>query len=399
MATGSPSAYWLAMLPWLQVRSEVRIGDARFVHVDAAHPERSVPALEPVAKDCAQVLRSFRLSGASGIPACTFLLPDGWDPTVYPDDAAQAKLYWAASLLMLSALSANEYGQHNAWCANARTFQLNLVKFTSPPGYLPLTRRRRDRESLTIGAEWGDPLFHIPDECNPPMPVSVDKRLASSLGSLEDDDPLAQRLRLALPFFGWANTLADSSSWEMEIIAFVAALEALLGSNGQYTVAKAVRHLLQPYGSIRVRDARRTRPKITTRGGHAAQQEGWHVHGLLIHELYDIRNGLAHKGFCDTAELAWFPYEHLAMGAFLFPLLVKLLLARRGRYELTWDDKGACDAVDPLLAAPVWFDWRNPAYDGQAADTKWAAILLQETDARHRREGIELAKQVFRRET
>jgi hypothetical protein len=325
------------------------------------------------------------------------LLPDDRDPQVPLDEAAEARLYRMSNLLMLSALSSNEYGYHNSWCANARMFQLHVARFPLPPGYVNLLGRRRDGTSVTVGARWGDALFYVPTECNPPMTVSVDQRLASSLGCLEDGHPLARRLRLALPFFAWANTLAETSSWEMEIIALVAAFEKLLGRGGRSGVADEVQRLLGPYDSVPVRNAPRlARPNIRAK---AAQQED-PVRRPWVDELYYIRNGLAHPRPADIQNLAWHPHEHLAMGALLFPLLVKLLLAQNGLYDLTLDDKAACDAVDMLLAETVWFNWEE--FAGSECDhyvgTNWAATLCRAKRARGQKESVEIAKRVLERQ-
>ena len=392
MSADSRPTYWVAMLPWLQLPSEVRLGDVRFVPMETAAPGDAVPELGPVSEEASKVLRSFRLSYQSPINHCTLLVPDGYDPTVPPDDTARAHFYQTTNLLMLSALAANRYGEHNTWNANASMFSLRIATFTSPlGGYLPLYQRRHDGSAVTVGAKWGNPLFYIPDECNPPHPPrSVDKNLVSALGSLDSTLPLAQRLSLSLRFFAEANTLVGTSSCEMEIIALITALESLLGVGGRYTLARGARRLLKPHGRIRVRDARRSRPNLRPKGDHVAKQEDWFLHGFLIHELYGMRNDLLHSGSCDTSKLAWQPGEHLAMGAFLFPLLVKLLLAQDGTYELTWDDKAACDAVDMLLAETDWFigrDCEDSAYSFEAP-TVWAATLAE---ARRERQVVEVA--------
>jgi len=398
MCADPSSGYWLAVLPWLQLASEVRLDELRFLSVDTAHPDKAVAALERISRDCAQVLRSFRLSDQCSINRCTLLVPDGWDPCVPPDAAVQARFGRAKNLLMLAAFAANEYGYYNSRNANSSMFQLFIATFTSPPGYLSLLDRRHDRTSVAVGAKWGDPLFYVPEECNPPgpVPVSVDEALARALGSLADSHPLAQNIRLALPFFGWANTLASASSWEMEIIALVAAFENLLHEGKEAGVAKVVQQLLAPFGSVPVRDARRTRPKI--KAGAAQLEEP--VRRAWIRELYDVRNSLAHPKPRAVEELAWLPHEHLAMGAFLFPLLAKLLLAQCDLYGLTWDDKAACDAVDVLLSKTPWFNWGEVEHSECRWDaaTTWAATLEQARRTRREKEAEKIAKRMSRGE-
>ena len=390
MTTDSHPVYWLAILPWLHLSSEVRLGGVRFVSVDTAHPGQAIAELESISKDCAQVLRSWRLSHQCGINRCTLLIPNDWNPCVPPDNAAQAELGRMTNLLMLCAFAANRYGYHNSWNANASMFQLYTATFTSPPGYVGLTTRLRDGTSSTAGVRYGDPLFYVPAECNPPQPMSVDKRLAESIGSLEDSVPLAERLRFALPFFGWANTLAATSSWEMEIIALVAAFEKLLHQGSDSGVVNEIDRLLQGYETVPLRNARGTRPSITVKP--AAQNDP--VHKSWVRDLYRARHRSAHPRPNERPE--WEPYEHLAMGAFLFPLLVKLLLAQDDLYGLTWPDKAACDAVNMLLAKTDWFVWgevEDSAYSFDAP-TVWAATLKEANCVRSTKEAEEISGRI-----
>jgi hypothetical protein len=255
---------------------------------------------------------------------------------------------------------------------------------------------------MTIGAKWGNPLFYIPDQCNPPLPHSIDVALISSLSSLPEDHPMAQRLRLALPFFGWANSLANTSSWEMEVIALVAALEKLLEKSNELDVTKEIIRLLEPYRDIAsVSNASLGCSRLI---GRPLKSEKPVVKQWLC-ELYQIRNDQAHHK-PKTNRLKWLPYEHLVMGAFMFPLLVKLLLAAekdskgKDRYQLTWDDKAACDAIDTLLVKDAWFeqDKSNDSEDcWHEAPTIWAATLEQAKRERWQREAIEIAKRISER--
>lgn len=392
---------WLAILPWLKLSSEVGLGNLRFVPVEASHPEIALPELSPISKDCAQVLSTFRLTDKHSIEGCTVLVPRDWNVSAPPDGQAQRSFFHAANLLMLAAFASNRYGEINPQNANARMFQLHIAMFSSPPGYLPLYQRLRDGRSAVAGGRWGDALFHVPWECNPPCVVSVDEGLAAGLGRLSDSDDLTRRLTLALPFFGWANTNAETVSWEIEIIALVAAFEALLRKSGPAGVAHEVEALLRQYGSVRASQAVAARPNIFGGKGDMARREDWFLHACWVRDLYRVRNPTAHGGGCHTGKLAWALDEHLTMGAFLFPNLVKLLLANDGLYELTWDDRAACDAVDMLLAETDWFTHKRAEDDEDDhtthATTTWAATLRRASRARYAKESAEVAASIMER--
>src|SRR5574340_1775159 len=108
MASSQPT-YWMVVLPWLQLPEEVRIRDVCFVPVDACNPGRAVCALAPISDDCSQVLRRFR-DGGQPIQKCTLLVPDRYDPTTVPSEDRISEFGRLATLLMLSAFAASEYG-------------------------------------------------------------------------------------------------------------------------------------------------------------------------------------------------------------------------------------------------------------------------------------------------
>ena len=181
----------------------------------------------------------------------------------------------------------------------------------------------------------------------------------------------------------------------MEIISLVAAFEKLMGKGSESSVSKMLQQLLGPYRSVPVSDACRTRPNIKAK--EAQQQD--HVRGFWIQELYRIRNSSAHPRPCDTRRLAWLLGEHLTMGAFLFPLLVKLLLAEDHRYDLIWEDKAACDAVDMLLAQTDWFtrrDGEGSTYSSEAP-TVWAATLAEERRQRYSDDQDDVARRLWQK--
>ena len=75
-----------------------------------------------------------------------------------------------------------------------------------------------------------------------------------------------------------------------------------------------------------------------------------------MEELYDVRSKVVHKGQHAVRKWGWNIFEHLVMGAFVLPLVAKLLLERDGHYTRTTDDEARYLAVDKLLAVVGWVD-------------------------------------------
>jgi len=372
----------------------VRIGDISFVPVDALVPHRKLPMLEPIWRDCAQVFRSYRDGVKHSISRCVLAVPDDWTPRMPLSDATTTGLARAANMIMLAAFSANTYGHVNSWCANAQMFQLDIAVFTSPPGYVSISHRRRDGISGTAGARWGYPLFFIPRECAGTLPITVDRRLAKAVGPLYQTNPdLGRRLALAMPLFGLANTDSTLVGPDAELIMMAAAFDALLDTAKAKAFANRVAELMNSYGSVRVsglvkRDVRRVSREETG-------ASSW-LHYAWADEFYTRRNMLAHGKDPGLRQWTWEWYEHLAMGSFIFPLLVKLVLAGEGIYELTWDDKARCDAVDTLLSETEWFFYRHDRIgdDCPQEKTRWSAVLARAGRSRYQRESSEVSRRL-----
>jgi hypothetical protein len=76
--------------------------------------------------------------------------------------------------------------------------------------------------------------------------------------------------------------------------------------------------------------------------------------------------------------------EHLLIGAFVFPLLIKALLAGESFYSLTADDIGASRAVDKLLSTNQWGEMPE---ESSSNETRWSEIIGDEILHAHLEEG------------
>jgi len=156
-------------------------------------------------------------------------------------------------------------------------------------------------------------------------------------------------------------------------------LDAFKNVNGK------VSELLQPYVNITVDQAIATRPGIQLDQSEEATQKTWPVHRKWAQEFYRLRNDYVHGNDTNRRTWGWHPLEHLIMAAFVFPVLVKVLLMQEGHYQLTEDDEGRLLAIDEVLTITGW---------GQVTGTHSNATGWQETLRKSmRRHALELAVQ------
>jgi hypothetical protein len=185
--------------------------------------------------------------------------------------------------------------------------------------------------------------------------AKIDGGLLSALNSATNAKSVtADRLRTALPFFLLGNTDSASMTPLPEAILIVSAYEQLLHSGKEGTalaLATAFGSLFQQHGSVRVIDAKATRPDIEV---ESREEEQWFVHQKWAQELHTLRSKAAHRGHAKMRDWGWNFTEHLLMAAWVFPLALKLLLEKEGHYQLTDNARSHCHAIDEILNAKEW---------------------------------------------
>jgi hypothetical protein len=184
--------------------------------------------------------------------------------------------------------------------------------------------------------------------------------------------------------------MANTDSWAFrpsaELLMVASMFEHILQRDTKVKLAEEFSALFQGYGSITVEQATQ-RPGIVLDKNLGGRDKKWHLHRKWLWELYHLRNKYAHGEDPDQFQWGWSLSEHLVMSAYVFPLLVKLLLVAEGIYQLTSKDKVRCRALDPLLAARNWSQempdssmsvWEGVMNEAQGEEIRRRAIAALE---------------------
>ena len=142
---------------------------------------------------------------------------------------------------------------------------------------------------------------------------------------------------------------------QWEIVATVGAFERLLESD--YREDNLVREFLRAWAPSNNQPACNRVPP--DRRNEKTILEVW------IRDLFRQRSAAAHGKFAADHHLIWSVREHLLLGAFAFPLLVKLRLASAGHYTLTDRDRTDIEVFERLICAnhfQLWDDGQVPGY-------------------------------------
>ncbi len=359
--TGEPPGYsQLAFFPWLRLRKTHTVAGVAFVPLVDDHgatPGELSDAIDPLRS----ILGGYVDREGRSVDNCVVsVLPNvRWNVADTDFDRVQ----WAAALLFLACFSRNDYFPRFLGAySNSSSFRVVWQRFGGDPVWVALVSRRRDGRTVAGGYKHGEVKFSVPLQCRLREPAVVDEDLLAALNRSMEGATM-KRLRSALPFVSLANTDDDLMTLPAEAILMGSAFEQMLrGDASAFKLAKKFGHWFKPFGAVTVEEASNARPGIeidTSKPEYAEAQPKWWVHRKWIEELYDLRSQSVHKGVPHGRTWGWSVDEHLLMAAWVFPLVVKLLLRGEGHYELTEDDTVRCLAVDKLLSITGWDEEPN----------------------------------------
>jgi hypothetical protein len=353
----STEQHFIIFLPFLRLGAECPITGVDFLPLRDAQGHVP-PALASAEAPLKKILSSYIDKRGKPLDNCVVATVPGrgWD--LSPDD--MPLVMRAASFLFLCCWSANQYFGHGA-NVNATAFRTVGQSYTgTAPDRITIVTRLRDGESWAAGYRHGEVKFPMPVQCSDRELASVDEPLRAALDvAATAGSPTFTRLRSAMPFVELANTNDHLMDQNAEAILMGSAFDQLLiagGKSSARNLGRTFGALFAEFGNTKVREARTVRPDIEINRQYAAAQSEWWVHRKWIEELYDARSQGVHRGHQSTRKWGWSLFEHLVMAAHVFPLVVKLLLQREGRYSLADRDCGSARAVDKLLAVTDWAD-------------------------------------------
>lgn len=347
----------VALLPWLRLESKqaISIGPVKFVSL-----ENNCTQMKAIAgqgcEDLNKIISSYKDIEGNTVNTVTILLYDGqWRMIRGRDEAVIDEVTRIATL---ASMARNEFFQEsNGRYANATLFEPIFQACREGNPHLAFRARRRDGYVLSGDYEHGKVNIACPIECQGIQNVEIDRALADALWNARET-PIGRRIITALSFFCLANTDSPTMELDAEVILMASAFDQVFETekNNAHELAIKLGSLLNNYGSVSVEKAMKTRKIwLGTHGVAPDEQRAWKVHQKWIEEFYHLRNEKVHgdKRRQDD-EWGWSMDEHLVMASFIFPLVVKLLLAQETCYSLTHIDKRELDNVDMRLTARDW---------------------------------------------
>jgi hypothetical protein len=324
----------LAFFPWLSLNSNIGLKGYRLIRYERGDS----PGIEQETVD--GILQAYLHQETKPVPKATLLLKDGRGVIEDISDDEVADRFEVAELVALAGLAAREYFLPTRY-SNRETFNLVVQRFTGRGHGVGVTSRRRDG-STSAYVSPSQNRVRRPLSQNGVSNVMVDEALLRALLAAREHKNW-EHLSEAVYFFGRANTDSDVVSEESECVEMVGAFERLLGCSRskEDDLARRFMALWQPVQWIDPAQCSRIPARIRS----LRVAETW------IRDFFGYRGFHAHGRRRVQRPTAWSRHEHLLLGAYAFPLLVKLWLAKRGLYEVTDRDESDIDVFEALTCA------------------------------------------------
>lgn len=363
----------LIFLPWLRLHDAVTLDRFLFLPVGGEKGFGDLP--EHISKQASLTASSYTDRAGHNVPDFTLVLRDkGESPWNLTDDEF-SRVRELSSLLFFCSWSLNDYYSQLGSYSNSSMFNVVGQRFTldSPEG-VALTLRRRDGEILSGGYNHGHVRFVAPPQYAINRESRIDNDLLTAvIAATSQGLRVADILYSVLGLIELANTDRDYISISSEIILMSSALETFFEiDRGAKAVAlgDAFSSMLGSYSSLTAEDAiKKGRPVfIDPREG---AQPNWSIFKAWVHEFYKLRNEHIHSKKSPTRTWGWHELEHAVMGAFTFPLLVKLALFDAKIYSLSREDQRRLSALGELLITPEWAGSEHPG----SFNNTWRKIL------------------------
>lgn len=267
-----------------------------------------------------------------------------------------------------------EYFNSLGHYCNSDCFAIYIQKFDRAD-FTALTTRRREGQTLS-GWPIDDIAITVPVHCQTVREVSIDEALLKALTShrMHSKDEAWARWQNAISCFNQANTDGENVRYQVEWVLLCSAFEHLLEAASDYKdVAKKFVDAFMPSTHIPVKAAKRKAQSWTDL--NAPLRYEW------MKEFYRIRGDFAHGKLNSHQPAVWNTLEHLVLGAIAFPLLVRCLLEKAGRYALTDSDTAQINAFERLMDEPFL---ESPPDEQGSGDSYWSRLLSEARwDAAH----------------
>jgi hypothetical protein len=349
----------IAFFPWLRLRKDFSVGGTHFLRYERGRLPFGNDAQQ---KQADAVLGRYVVPVDGPVEHAVIVVPDIAQPTRDLSDAEIQGLFELRELITVSALSERSFfvGGSFQYC-NSHSFSMIVQRFQDVDSGVNVVSRRRDGAAHAF---WSRGTYQVtrPDH------------VPSAFTGLELDGPLLEALQRsrsgaafdrisdAVAGFNLANTDSADILPRVELALLNGAFERLFDcrSGKEDDLASRFVATVQPRTALFASDYPRTAMAAARANRQISVREVW------IRDFFRSRGDLAHGRTTPGRTPIWQLNEHLLLGTYTFPLVLKAVLEQEKLYTLSLDDEDFIEILekvyitelfnisDPHVPAPEW---------------------------------------------
>lgn len=327
----------LAFFPWLNVKDDVTVGGFKLIKYQRG---QKPGGSEQVIID--SVLKPYLVTTARSIQAATLLTKEGGGMIDDISETEHGKLFTFSELVAFTTLAERRFFNNFQYTnRDAAALVIQMFKADEPGGSVVIFSRRRDGhvKALVSSGAYKILKSHHIDIAVPG--IELNQSLLRALTDLQTRSEFREVYEAILSF-NRGNTDSDFSPQEMEAINIVSSFERLLGCYGD-AAAKRFGQVWNPAAPVPANMCRRIQPEKLSEKNIAQ---------VWLADFIGYRNKFSHGVMDNPQNPIWTLQEHLLLGSFVFPLLVKIFLKSYRVYELSDRDKLTINMFESAVCHP-----------------------------------------------
>lgn len=334
----------LAFFPWLEIPEEIQVD--RFVLIPFRRGKLPGGTGSKLQLTLDAILEPYMVAPDRSVSAATLVMMKGRGLT---EELAQEdinELFLFSEIVAFSGLASREYFGSGLYYVNRDHFTFMVQSFKDPFDAICVESRRRDGVTKNLVSRKAFRVYRPFHVSSGVYPVRLDTVLMKALLRARDTQRWS-RYEEAIFDFNRANTDSNQIMEQMELVLLNGAFERLFGIE---KTSKRERELVKRVVDIICKSGLNVCKTFNgiSNEKHKCIFQDW------IADLYCLRGNLAHGRKRPTYPSRWSLQEHLLLGSYLFPLVVKLFLRKDGLYELKEDDCIDLQVFEELASARLF---------------------------------------------
>lgn len=241
-------------------------------------------------------------------------------------------------ILAVSGLSKRSFFRWDYW--NKDNFKVIIQRFTDQE-FISYESRRKDG-STTQG--WPLESYQVlkPEHIHVKWCPNIDEDLLNSLLNARALDEWVDYWGGIL-YYNLSNTDNNEFDERLEVVLAIGAFESLLSTRGDgKALARKFEETMKPKTDLPINECQQLE-------GVLRFKKSATVRNIWARDLYNLRSKLAHVELGHKYPAVWSTRNHLLLASYVFPLVLKCLLEKKGAYQFDGDDFLRINSFEKLV--------------------------------------------------